>query len=163
MTNTKLAALIADQNIQLKLPAFTPNPYVVETKRFSTTYRKTLRGPVEDTRLETRTYRCAGQDEAHTLLTSLTPILKEGESIRIRDYNPRDAAEQRLEEIAEAIQQLVVDVFEKEEHILWYDTDEYGATNWSSDIVGAVDEAIAGLFESNDPREMGWVGDDGRP
>jgi hypothetical protein len=68
-----------------------------------------------------------------------------------------------IEEIAEAIQQLVVDVFEKEEHILWYDTDEYGATNWSSDIVGAVDEAIAGLFESNDPREMGWVGDDGRP
>jgi hypothetical protein len=113
--------------------------------------------------LETRAIRCSGKEEADTILASITSILKEGESATIRDYNPRDAAEQRLEDIAEVISQLVVNVFDKESHILCYDTDEFGATNWSSDIVGAVDDAIGGFFESNDPREMGWVGDDGRP
>ena len=82
----------------------------------------------------------------------------------VRAANPKDYAEQRIAEIAEALAKALERTLEEEEYVLAYDTESYGNMDFETPITTAIEDIISCYPpEGEDPSRDGWVGTNGLP
>lgn len=124
-----------------KFPARSDRPRLVETVRFAT------------------------RQEAEDYSASKTKSYGGVEYIgSVREAGPRDRAEQRLEEIAEAIANDLRETISAEEENLSFDTRTEGKPDVKGILLGELEELAETLYEEEtDPVQNGWVGDNGLP
>jgi hypothetical protein len=154
----------------MNLPPFIPKKFVVEVRQTikpkgDAPKPQGLRRSEPQPRLvETARFCDQGEAEAYAALKS-----HEYDSVSykgaVREAGPKDLAEQRLEEIAEAMATDLEATLKAEERIICYDTyTEGGGLDASGILVAPIEELAQMIYEEGpDPVRDGWVGSDGLP
>lgn len=150
-------------NPSLHLPPFTPKPWVCEVFQYSTAPKSTGLHPRAFKQIK-ETFYLDNQEEAEKLADfkcqSFETVRYQGIT---RQATPRDFAQQRWEQIQEALQEQLEATIQQESEILAYDTFAYGKVDLNNFFEGAQESLDILQEEPETPQSMGWVGSTGRP
>jgi len=153
----------------MQLPPFQPKPWIVEvTREYHTASRPAFQPETRSLHTlpkiaETDAFLTKEEADAYAAVKSqvFDSVTYKG---KVREATPRDLAQQRLQEIAEALAKELEATILAEEKILAYDTSLHGQLDFSTPIQAEI-EAILENYppEEQEPVRNGWVGSNGLP